>query len=132
MRDCEVSYYRLLAAPEVLEGHIVGLTGYLASDFGVLVLYPDAVAFQGRRHVESLVLEPPFSIPEDLLDEVRNTEGVYPVFVYGRFRPEHDAPTLAPRRLGALHDIRKILAVPQVISREPLDMHGISVEKIED
>lgn len=125
---CDVSWYRLLADPAAYDDRIVRIDGYLVSDFGDLILYPDETSYRGGRETESLLLARPFSIPADIIDQLGVGKGVYPVTVLGRFgRVPRDA-SLGIQRAGALREIKKILVMPKVPSGTPLDMRGITVE----
>lgn len=125
---CDVSWYQLLAKPDAYEGKIVSVQGYLVSDFGDLLLYPDEASYRGGKETESLLLARPFHIPAAVIDQLGVGKGVYPVTVLGRFATVPRDPRLEIRRGGELREIKKILFMPKVPSGTPLDMHGISVD----
>lgn len=123
--SCEVSWYRLQADPAAYRGKIVGLTGYLVSNFGDLVLYPDKIHYDSGSEVDSIILERPFAVSREIVDKAAS--GAYPVFVLGRFGPAVEADVHTVPRSGSLYDIRKILTVPRIPSGAPLDTDGIRI-----
>lgn len=128
--SCEVSWYRLLANPAAYRGKIVGLTGYLVSDFGNLILYPDKANYESGSETASILLERPLSIPRNIADKV--SASGYPVFILGRFTTKAEIAGFNTPRAGGLYDIHKIISTSRTPSDEPLIMDGIHVLPPED
>jgi hypothetical protein len=126
LASCGVSWYRLQANSSAYRGRIVGLTGYLISDFGDLVLYPDKANYEGGNELDSIVLERPFTISREIVDKVAS--GVYPVFVLGRFGPPVQGDAHAVPRAGRLYEIHKIMITSRVPSGSPLNTDGIRIQ----
>lgn len=125
LASCKVSWYRLLANPSAYRGKVVGITGYLARDFGNLVLYPDKADYVKGNETDSILLERPFAIPKNILDKAK--AGGCSVFILGRFSTEAEVVGFDTLRTGGLYDIHKIISAPWVPSDEPLDMNGIHI-----
>ena len=122
---CEISWDRLQANPAAYRGKIVGLTGYLVSDFGDLILYPDMTHYESGSEVDSIILERPFAISREIVDKAAS--GAYPVFVLGRLGPAVAGDVHNVPRSGRLYDIRKILMTPRVPSGTSLNKDGIRI-----
>lgn len=122
---CYVSWYRLLANPEAYRGRIVWITGYLVSDFGELILYPDKADYEAASEVDSIILVRPYAIPKNIADKLATD--VYPVTVMGRFSPEARSAGFGIPRAGSLREIRKIVSTPRVNSDERLNMQGVRI-----
>lgn len=126
LQACDVSWYRLLASPEAYRGKIVRLTGYLVSDFGDLIFYPDKANYEEASEIDSVVLERPFTISKAIADKAAS--GVSAVVVMGRFKPMDGVEHLAVPRAGTIYDIQKIASSPRVPSGTPLNTDGIRVQ----
>jgi len=122
---CYVSWYRLLAHPEAYRDKVVWITGYLVSDFGELILYPNKADYEATSEVDSVLLVRPFAIPKDVADKLASD--AYPVTVMGRFNPDAPVAGFDIPRAGSLYDIHKIVSSPRVVSDEPLNMTGIRI-----
>lgn len=120
------AWYRLLAAPAAYRGKIVGLTGYLVSDFGNLILYPDKASYERGNEDDSIVLERPFTIPKEIVDKAANC--VFPVYVLGRLGPRIEGNVHVVPRRGSLYDIHRIIMTPRIPSGTPLNMEGMHVD----
>ena len=107
---CEVSFYRLLAAPEKYHGRLVGVVGFLVSVFGRPVLFATRESYEANADYEGLVLVNA-KLPESIASKIRF--GVSRVVVIGVF----DAKDIGDRlpRLGSLTDIESVF----VTSRFP-------------
>lgn len=127
---CYVSWHRLLANPAAYRGKIVWLTGYLVSDFGNLILYPDKANYESGGEIDSVLLKRPFAIPGDIADKA--SAGIYPVIVMGRFSPEAETVGFDRSRAGSLYDIHKITHTQRVPSGEPLNRDGIHIQSPEN
>ncbi|MEY2149308.1 hypothetical protein SAMN05192579_12017 [Rhodanobacter glycinis] len=127
--SCGVSWYRLQANPSAYRGKIVGLTGYLVSDFGDLILYPDKANYEGGNELDSIVLERPFAVSQEIVDKA--VSGVYPVFVLGRLGPPVQGNVHVVPRAGSLYDIHKIIITQRVPSGSPLNKKGIRIQPSE-
>lgn len=123
LEPCEVSWYALLANPKAYRGRIVGVTGYLVSAFGNLILYPDKANYESGSETASLLLERPFSIPRDLASQV--TAGGRTVYVLARFTTKAEVVGFNTPRAGGLYEIHKIINSQRTLSSEPLNMDGI-------
>lgn len=122
---CYVSWYRLLANPEAYRGKVVWLTGYLVSDFGELILYPDRTNYEGGGEAASILLQRPYDVSEDLVDQA--SSGIYPVVVMGRFSPVVEKIGFDRSRAGGLYDIHKISRTQRVPSGEPFNRRGVRI-----
>lgn len=123
---CDVSWYRLLANPESYRGKIVRLTGYLVSDFGDLIFYPDKADYDAASEIDSVILERPFTIPKAVADKAAT--GAPAVIVMGRFKPMDGAEHQVIPRAGTLYDIQRIVGTSRVPSGTPLDTDGIRIQ----
>lgn len=124
--DCHVSWYRLLANPAAYRGRIVGVTGYLVSDFGDLILYPDKASYQRGNEDDGLILQRPFSISKRIVDKAAH--GAFPVYVLGRLGSPIEGNVHVIPRVGSLYEIHKILDTPRIPSGTPLEMDGIHIQ----
>lgn len=122
---CYVSWYRLLANPVAYRGKIVWLTGYLVSDFGELILYPDKTSYEGGSETDSILLGRPYAVSEEMADKA--SSGIYPVIVMGRFTPDAGKIGFDRARAGSLYDIHKITRTQRVPSGEPLNRDGLRI-----
>lgn len=130
LASCGVSWYRLQADPSAYRGKIVGITGYLVSDFGDLVLYPDEANYESGNELDSIVLNRPFTISREIVDKAAS--GAYPVFVLGRFGPPVQGNVHVVPRAGSLYDIHKIIITSRVPSGSPLNTEGIRIQSPEE
>lgn len=125
LAPCEVSWYRLLSSPAAYNGKIVGITGYLVSDFGNLILYPDKAAYASGSDASSVILGRPLAIPRNIADKAA-ADGCM-VYVLGRFTSEGGIAGFNTPRAGGLYEIHKIISMRRVPSDEPLDVQGIRI-----
>ena len=112
---CQVSFYRLLAKPEMYDGRVILVIGYLIDVYGDHVLFANRESYDSGVEVEGIRLIG--GKMEQDIEKIENHEknGAWPVFVIGTFDAKYSGAQLP--RLGALKDI-------QVITTRGLRVNG--------
>ena len=122
---CDISFYKLIATPEVFNKNDISITGYLISSFGDLVLFPSKSSYLGGKDVEGVKLGPPFKISNKILKAAKN--GIYPIRVIGYFNAHYGGSRTSPPRLGLLSGIKDVAFSQRIPSGDETNMDGIKV-----
>lgn len=97
---CATSFTRILVEPEIYEGKVVAITGFLGVSDGFLVLYPDQNSYALRIEEDALIVVAPRELKEKFFsDNPYHYVRVFGVFQKGAGKQRYHGTLAEPLKI---------------------------------